>query len=321
MKKTAVWLIIAAILIVIGLLGGAIVMACANWNFNLLSTEKYQTVTHDVTDSFDKIFIYGDTEDITFLGSNDGDCRVECYENKKLPHSVSVEEGALIIKLNDTRKWYEKITLMSFSSPKITVYLPVREYSLLKIESDTGDISLPKNRFFDKIDISLSTGDINCLSYANEIIMTSSTGNITLDNSLVKNAYVKTSTGDISLISVGAEGNISLEVSTGRTTLTDVTCKKLTSKGSTGDITLTRTFASESFNIERDTGDVKFEDCDAAEIYVVTDTGDVKGNFLMDKIFITKTDTGRVRVPSSTTGGRCEITTDTGNIIIDVTKE
>ena len=58
------------------------------------------------------------------------------------------------------------------------------------------------------------------------------------------------------------------------------------------------------------TGDVKFDACDASEISVKTDTGDVTGSLLTDKVFITNTDTGRVNVPQTATGGRCEIITD-----------
>ena len=49
-----------------------------------------------------------------------------------------------------------------------------------------------------------------------------------------------------------------------------------------------------------------------------TDTGDVKGSLLSEKIFIPTTDTGDVDVPKTVTGGRCEITTDTGDIKITV---
>lgn len=78
--------------------------------------------------------------------------------------------------------------------------------------------------------------------------------------------------------------------------------------------------ATEKFSIERSTGDVTFDGADAAEIFVKTDTGDVKGSLLTDKVFITETDTGRVDVPKTTIGGRCEITTDTGDISIEIKK-
>ena len=97
-----------------------------------------------------------------------------------------------------------------------------------------------------------------------------------------------------------------------------MTCANLYSKGNTGRLNLTNVTAAGEFHIERDTGDVHFEGCDAEAIFVKTDTGNVTGSFRTDKVFLTKTDTGRVDVPKTITGGRCEITTDTGNIKISV---
>ena len=51
---------------------------------------------------------------------------------------------------------------------------------------------------------------------------------------------------------------------------------------------------------------------------IVTDTGDVTGTFLSDKVFIYKTDTGDVDLPRTQSGGRCDITTDTGDIRISI---
>jgi DUF4097 and DUF4098 domain-containing protein YvlB len=78
--------------------------------------------------------------------------------------------------------------------------------------------------------------------------------------------------------------------------------------------------ASGAFVIKRTTGDVTFEGCDAAELLVATDTGDVEGTLLTEKIFFVETDTGRREYPKTTTGGKCEITTDTGDIKISIKK-
>ena len=51
---------------------------------------------------------------------------------------------------------------------------------------------------------------------------------------------------------------------------------------------------------------------------ITTDTGNVKGSLLSEKVFIVSTDTGKKQVPNTITGGRCEITTDTGDIIISI---
>jgi DUF4097 and DUF4098 domain-containing protein YvlB len=109
-------------------------------------------------------------------------------------------------------------------------------------------------------------------------------------------------------------------VSTGETHIADLKCKNFTSTGDTGDITLRNVVASEKLSIERGTGDIEFADCDAAEIFIKTDTGDVEGTLLTGKVFVVETDTGSIEVPKNTTGGKCQISTDTGDIEIDISR-
>ena len=109
-------------------------------------------------------------------------------------------------------------------------------------------------------------------------------------------------------------------MSTGKIRFTGLTCERLTSWGDTGDITLTAVIARGAVTVERSTGDVTFAGCDAAEIRVETDTGDVEGTLLTEKIFRTATDTGAVNVPATTTGGLCQVTTDTGDIRFRIQK-
>ena len=100
--------------------------------------------------------------------------------------------------------------------------------------------------------------------------------------------------------------------------MTGVTCKTLTSTGSTGKIALKNVIATDNFYVERSTGDVRLENCDAGEIRIKTSTGDVTGTLRSEKVFLAKTSTGKVRVPDTITGGRCEITTSTGDIDIQL---
>ena len=75
---------------------------------------------------------------------------------------------------------------------------------------------------------------------------------------------------------------------------------------------------SREIHIESDTGDVTFDMSDAEKIFVKTGTGDVRGTLLTGKSFSVKTDTGKIDIPKDSIGGKCEITTDTGNIKISV---
>jgi len=205
--------------------------------------------------------------------------KVVCYERVNEKHVVEVKDGTLFIKLTDERKWYEYIGI-NFESTKITVYLPKSEYGNVSVETSTGNITL---------------GDI-----------------------LAESLDLAVSTGKVAVNNVTCKDDVNVEVSTGRTNITNLACKNLTTRGSTGGVNLKNTVATEKFSIERSTGDVKFDGCDAKEITVKTDTGSITGTLLTEKVFVAHTDTGKISVPNTTSGGRCELTTDTGNIKITI---
>ncbi len=317
-KTTKIWLVIGTFLVFVGLTMFAVVMSEYKWDFHKLSTGKYETNTYEIGGEFSNVSINTDTADIMFALSDDGKCRVECYEEEKAKHSVVTQEDTLVINMIDEKSWYDYIGI-HFSSPKITVYLPKSEYTSLLIHEDTGDVEIPKDFTFKFVDISLSTGDVDCCASASEmIIVKTSTGDVRVKNISAGSLDLSASTGKVTVSGVTCEGDITVGVSTGKAYLADIACKSVISSGNTGDISLNSVIATEKFFIERSTGDVIFKGSDAAEIFIETDTGDVSGTLLSDKFFITETDTGRVDVPKSVTGGKCEISTDTGNIKIDV---
>lgn len=317
-KTVKISLIAAAVLVALGLIVFVIVMTVNGWNFSKNSA-LYETNEYEITDGFDDLSINTETADIVFLPSDDERCRVVCFERKKEKHSASVKNGVLTIKVDDERKWYDRWFSISFKSPEITVYLPRSEYASLVIKESTGSIDIPGDFKFNGIDISASTGDVDCrASSSDSIKIRLSTGDVLIKNLSAKEIDVTTSTGGITVSAVNCDGNVTVNVSTGKVKLTDVRCRNLISNGSTGTALLKNVIAVGEFSISRSTGDVGFDGCDAAEISVKTDTGDVKGTFLSSKIFITRTDTGKVDVPKTVSGGVCEITTDTGNIIISI---
>ena len=317
-KSTKAWLITAASLILIGCILFAGVMSTLGWDFAKLSTVRFETNTHDVTEPFGNISLVTDTADIVFALSNDGKCSVECYEEENAKHSVTVENGTLTVKVNEQKSLYDYIGFY-FGSPKITVYLPKAEYSTLSVKDGTGNVEIPKGFTFESADISLSTGDVDFSAAARkEVKIKTSTGNISAKDTSAGDLDLAVATGKITVSGVTCTGDITLGVSTGETDLSDVSCKNIISDGTTGRIFLNRVIAENKLSIKRSTGNVKFKGCDAAELYVKTSTGNVTGSLLTDKVFITETGTGRIDVPETSVGGRCEIKTDTGDIEIKI---
>ena len=320
-KGTKIWCIVATALILIGcmIFGGAMTML--KWDFTGLSTNKYETNSYEITENYKNISVVTDTADIVFVSSENSECSVTCYEQKNAKHSVSVKDDTLVIEVVDTRKWYEFIGI-NFGSPKITVSIPQGEYGALSIRSDTGDVNIPKGLQFSSIDISESTGDVTSYASASgSVKVKSSTGDIRIEGISAGALDLSVSTGKVTVSDVTSDGDVTVKVSTGKAILSGITCKSVISSGDTGDLTLKNVLMSGGLSIERSTGDVSLSGCDAAEIFIETDTGDVKGTLLTEKVFIVRTDTGRINVPKTTTGGKCEITTDTGDIRIGIASE
>lgn len=317
-KVTKKWLVAAVCLVIIGSVIFAAAMTAYKWDFTKLGTVRYETATHSISEDFADIAIDTDTADIIFALSDDGMCKVICYEQENEKHSVEVRDGTLSIDVVCEKEWYEYIGV-NFGTPRITVYLPESEYSSLCIKESTGDIKIPAEFEFESIDITASTGDVeNYACASGAVTIETDTGDIRVKDISAAELKLSVSTGKVVVDSVTCEGNIEINVSTGDAQLTDARCKDFLSNGNTGDLILENVIAAGNFSIERSTGDVKFDNCDAGEIFIETDTGDVTGSVLSDKIFITETSTGDVNVPESISGGRCEITTSTGDIKIDV---
>lgn len=278
-KQTKIGLTVAAVLTVAGLAVFAFAMNACHWDFTNLSTVEYATKTYEISEAFRNISIRADVADITFLPAEDGKCKVVCRQTEQQRYQVAVSDGVLVVRQLNDQKWYEQIGIVA-EAPSITLYLPDARYGRLTVEADTGAVEMRKNPGFESMDISATTGAIR-----------------------LENAEVS---------------DLALSASTGRVTVCDVRCKNLTAEIDTGDITLKNVIVEEVLVITADTGDIRFDGCDAGEIYGETDTGDITGTLLSEKLFLAETDTGKVRVPQTTTGGKCRVTTDTGNIELDI---
>lgn len=319
-KTTKIWLIVAASLLVVGLIMLVSVILAYKSDLKNINSSEYETNIHVIEDEFDNLSVYTDTADIVFALSDDGKCKVECYEEKNAKHSVAVSGTSLVINVVDERNVYDFIDF-DFSSPKITVYLPENEYASLSINEDTGDITMPKDFKFETVSIALSTGDVDFRASASGAIkIKTSTGSVRVSGIASDTLGLTVSTGKVTVNDVTCDNDVKISVSTGKAFLSDIECKNFESVGSTGDINLRKVTASQNFKITRSTGDVEFDGCDANEVYIKTGTGDVEGDFLTDKTFVVTTNTGDVEVPRTSNGGRCEIITSTGDIEIEISK-
>ena len=316
MKKGLI--ILAAVLVITGLAVYTAAFAAADFDFSKFGALKTETNTYTVSEDFDDIEITAKDSDIIFEPTVGGEFSATCVENEKIKHTVSVQGGTLKITAVDGRKWYDHLDFFP-KKLSVTVKLPRNAYKALKIDSGTGNVSVPETFAFESADITASTGDVEFgARVTGGLKIYANTGDINIRGVFAESVNLKVSTGDISAQSVVCDNDITVTVETGRTELTGVNCDNLTSVGNTGRIKLKDCFAARKITVERSTGDVIFDNSDGGEIYVKTSTGDVTGTLKTAKVFDAKASTGKVSVPDSATGGKCEIRTSTGDIRITI---
>lgn len=311
--------VIGMILVLAGIAVCVLVLAVGGWDFQSLSTKRCVTNTYDITEEFQNIRLDTATADVRLVPSADGVCRVVCFEYDTMPHTVLAEGGVLSVTVRDERRLVDHISLITVKSPVITVHLPQKEYEALSVSVSTGDVEIAREFTFGSIAVATTTGDVNCRASASgELSIAVSTGDIALEHVSADAISLATTTGDMLLRDITCAGDARLSVTSGDTSVTNLTCADFISKGNTGDLILENALAGVSFSVTRTTGDIKLESCDAAEMTLKTGTGDITGTLLSEKIFAAKTNTGRLQVPQTSTGGVCSLTTTTGDIRISL---
>lgn len=279
-----------------------------------------QLITHvfELSESTNNIKVDINTADIEFKHSTDGIDKVVVQEREKEYHDIYQEESTLFIENVNTKNWYERLFSFAPKKMNITVYLTNDHFNRLSIDSKTGDVTIADGFSFENASIDLTTGDVYFAAdtYSGATIVTS-TGNITVEDSTSSSASLSTSTGRV-IVSDSELEEMSVFVSTGKVIYENLNVGNIDTGTTTGKINLNNVIAEGTINLHSTTGDINIVDSDASEVSLAATTGDISAVFLTNKIVFAETKTGDVNVPSLTTGGKCEVSTSTGDITISI---
>lgn len=315
-KIMMITMIVAGALIVVG--SGMIGLGIAIGGENLfnMGTQKAVNKTYDIDEDFDDIVIDNNIGEVELVLSEDDECKVKTHEYEKNKFDVSVKDGALTIKERDTSAWYDHVGFSIFRM-KVTVYLPAKEYKTLRINTDTGDISVPDGFTFENATIKSDTGKITVGAQVDEMLSAETdTGNIAIGDLQAGILKVSTDTGKISVENVIVNEKTEVSSTTGNIMFNGVQSNNIKTHSTTGGHVYKNVIAAGEFYANSSTGDIRFDGSDGADLRIKTSTGDVSGVLLSKKVFITKTSTGKVDVVQSEGAAFCYITTSTGDITI-----
>ena len=318
MENTGKYLLIGAILLLVGAIIFTVALSLFGWDFSKIATSKLETNEHIPTEDFTGIKVTDFTASITVHRSENGKCKVVCEEFVNVKHTVEVVDGILTVSAKDTRRWYEYIGI-NFKNAMVDIYLPKSEYDSLTVSAQTSSISVADGFAFGNIDVKTSTGNLSFESAAiGNLSCKTNTGNIRLNDVTASAITLSVTTGNVFAEKAECAGELKINASSGHISLQDVSCGRFSAELSTGDVTMKNLISASSIYVKTTTGNIYFEKCDAESLNVTASTGKISGSLLTPKSFDADSTTGRVQVPRDTAGGSCKIRTSTGDIIISI---
>lgn len=338
MNRTIKAVLVAVALIVVG----AVLAGCGLWGLDgawdlLTDSGTLITIQETIPGEFTSIDIDVLQTDVELLPSPDGTCYyvAETYDN--MICSCTVENGTLRIIQEDNRDPHEYIGI-HWEETSLKLYLPEDTYETLTADGTTSDLRISANFRFGDVAVTTTTGDIAFYGQVDgNLSLTCTTGNIRLKDVSARDITAAVGTGDVVLEQISCdslsvstttgrchatdiivENKLSATSGTGKKDLANVTCGSLVMESTTGSNELTNVTVSGDARLESNTGDWELDGFDAANIHIQASTGDVEATLRSEMIIYTDTNTGRVEVPRTTSGGICEISTNTGDIEIEI---
>ena len=256
--------------------------------------------TYEVEEAFSDIRIEDAECSVRILPAADGACRVVCPEKRdgSVYHTVAVSGGELRVQRHDRRRWYQYIGV-SLGDGEMEVYLPEGEYGKLAFLSTSGSIRVDGGFRFESARLESTSGDVQM-------------------SSEVKEALTAQSTSGSVCVETAAPEALTAETVSGSIALSHVRCGEISVKSTSGRIGLTDAIAEAGLRVKSVSGSIALEDCDGGDVRIQTTSGSVEGTLLSDKLFVADSTSGSINVPLSRGAEKCEITTVSGSIAIEI---
>lgn len=292
-EKTA--LITAAAMIFVGIGAAVGAMAAMGFDFSKLGEASFGTKTAAVDEVFHNISVSGEDCDVRFYPSESGRAEVICRVRENTAYDVGVKDDTLCIKRQEELCRLRYIGIYR-DEAAINVYLPESDYRSLAVNTRSGDITIPEEFRFESVNLKSNSGEIEMsASFGGDLSAMSESGDIHIAGTALGFLSAQSSSGEIAVEKVNAEEYIQ-------------------AKTKSGDIGFSQVIAEDNIHAESVSGDIKLKGSDAKELWLKSHSGDVTGTLLTGKVFLTDTASGSVSVPKSASGGKCAISTKSGDI-------
>lgn len=260
----------------------------------------YEEKTYTAENTFTQIEISTEWENVRFVLSEDGTCKVVCPVHDETDFTVEVEDNTLRIIKNED-EWQKNVIGFQFSAPEdVTVYLPEKTYRALSVTTGSGSVSLSPDFMFEEVKLLSGSGDLESQAQINHVLNAeSASGKISVQAFDGETLELKTASGDIAV--------------------QDSTVKAIRVSSVSGNLEIKQTVASAEASFQSTSGNVNFERFDAPKMEVTTVSGNVSGSLQSGKQFSVNSLTGNVQVPPNTSQSQvCTVSSTSGDVELTV---
>ncbi|MBR4896712.1 MAG: DUF4097 family beta strand repeat protein [Clostridia bacterium] len=257
---------------------------------------KYYTITQNLALHYDRVEVHAINADVTVTNAADEEePAVVTKTDPVFAVTVTEEDGHLVVRESDQRKWYQKIGIFSPKPGKIEVRLADAVYPELILDTKNGDLNVeapPRTVSFETIGTETVNGDTNIHIAVDFVVAKSVNGDLIFTighgsdpiTSLGQTAAVFGMTTNGNIIDVSTATHKSLTSGSGKihTSGAFTGMAKLYVKTTNGDIELDRIYGQD-IQVETVNGDVtaslwKPMNCQATslhgDIHVPAETGE-----------------------------------------------
>lgn len=322
-------LLTAAICFGAGLLIMLTALCLVGFDLSALNSAPMVEQTMEIASRVYAIEIQDVAGDVSLLPSPDDVCRVHYTENRNLSYTIRAENGKLIIKSQDQRKWYQRIGIHVGQSAGLVVELPANSaraggtalaptplYDALFVETVSGNIHVGEQLSFAQATLSSTSGDIRCAAEVS--------GVLAMVDKTVMRLYAETVSGDILIACEGAGGygsSIAVKTTSGDIVLSGFRSDTLSAQTTSGDVTASGVTINEEVSFRSVSGDLNMKDVRMKMAALLTTSGDIRLELPAPMNFVAQTTSGNVKLPDSdASAGDCELTTTSGDIEVVLLK-
>lgn len=323
--------------IILTLIGGIVFVigfAISGFNFSKLSSATLvdNSYTESPDSPIDSIELYLCTSDVNVIFDETATEISVAYQtlesnNGKTLTSItaSVEAGKLTLRETRDRKYH---IFPSLPTAKATLKVPSSREIALSVDITTGDTTLTGNATLKSLNLHSTTGDIDTRSAALKSLSAMSfkvtTGEIRLGKFDTSTLFVKSTTGDVSILDGTVSGNSEIKTTSGDITLlAALTSDKTDIKASSGDVTVKGKLIANALTIKTTSGEIETDDgvIDAESITIDASTADIEIDLLgkrEDYTITVQQTTGEANITNQAGGSKTlKIDVTTGDIEVD----